>query len=279
MAIQDKVGYDIFSSSRATHLNSLSNHAVEKENSYFRTLTHEDRSDLRAHFRGYLRFRVVATAGSESGRFFDYVETVTARSKTRPLAYDTVQKAFFNTFLCLSETDELIDLALEMRDKERDNLAALLKVFGEKVLVGSFDLQKGIFKIEDRLAADPSIQDPHLRAYRLCRQAPLIIAMRELRHAIANLLALRGRFSDATWATDKVFWVDLQREDWKAIGKMIDAIVFHKVWIERNPTNANVLQDTRQSSWEDILVRGKFPGAVAQVYQPLNHMTLLASAS
>ena len=115
MAIQDKVGYDIFSSSRATHLNSLSNHAVEKENSYFRTLTHEDRSDLRAHFRGYLRFRVVATAGSESGRFFDYVETVTARSKTRPLAYDTVQKAFFNTFLCLSETDELIDLALEMR--------------------------------------------------------------------------------------------------------------------------------------------------------------------
>ncbi len=52
----------------------------------------------------------MSTAGAENGHFFDYVETVSARSKTKPLAYETVRKAIFNNFLCLYETDTPIEL-------------------------------------------------------------------------------------------------------------------------------------------------------------------------
>jgi hypothetical protein len=78
--------------------------------SYFHTLAKEDRSEMRGHFQGYLKFRVMSTAGAENGHFFDYVETVSARSKTKPLAYETVRKAIFNNFLCLYETDTPIEL-------------------------------------------------------------------------------------------------------------------------------------------------------------------------
>jgi hypothetical protein len=279
LAIQDKVGDDIFRTALATYLNSLDDRSRVLENSLFKTLGKEERSEMRAHFQGHLKFRVVAAVGSESGQFFDYVETVSARSKTKPLAYETVRKAIFNNFLCLSETDVQLDLAMEMRDRERDNLAALLGLFTAKTLKGHFDLGKGIYKIEEQLATDPSIRDPHLRAYRICRQAPLIVVVRELRQAMAQLLSIRGRYQEASWDRDQVLWAEIHEADWSAVGKMLDAILSHKVWIERNSAYTPNLQDTRQKSWEEILLKGKLPGAAQPVYQALDHSVLLRHAS
>lgn len=277
-AIQDKVGHDIFRPALEEYLNSLKSKDGIKENSFFRSLTKEERSEIREHFKGYLKFRVVSAIGATNGRFFDYVETVSSRSKSKPLAYETVRKAFFNHFLCLNETNAPIDIALKMRDVERDNLARLLGLFTDKILKGQFDLSKGIYKIEDKLTTDSSIRDPHLRAYRLCRQAPLIVAMRELKQAISQLLSLRERYQDASWDDDQVLWADLTESDWSAIGKMLDVILSHKVWIERSPANSRVLQDNRQLSWDDILLRGTLPGAAEAVYEPLNHSVLLKHA-
>jgi len=162
-----------------------------------------------------------------------------------------------------------------MRDRERDNLVVLLRLFTQKVLSGQFDLSKGIYKIEERLATDPSIRDPHLRAYRLCRQAPLIVVMRELRHAMSQLLSIRVKYRDPAWHKEQVLWAEIDDADWAAVGKMIDLIVTHKVWIERNEAYTRHLQDTRQGSWEDILIRGTFPGATESVYDPLNQAALL----
>jgi len=279
MAIQDKVGHDIFRPALENYLNAYPERSSIKEASYFRTLGKEERSEMRAHFQGYLRFRAIGAAGADNGRFFDYVETVSARSKTKPLAYETVRKAIFTNFLCLYETDTPIDLALKMRDVERDNLAKLLKLFAEKVLDGHFDFSKGIYKIEERLASDLGIRDSHLRAYRLCRQAPLIVTMRELREALSQLLSLRSRYQDPGWHREQVLWSDIHKEDWAAVGKMLDVIVSHKVWIERIESKARILQDTRQKSWEDILIRGVFPGASHPVYEPLNQAVLLKHAS
>lgn len=279
LAIQDKVGHDIYRPALEGYLNSLAEKTGVLENSYFRGLAKEERAEMKAHFQGYLKFRVVAAAGSDNGRFFEYVETISARSKSKPLAYETVRKAIFNNFLCLAETAVPIDVALEMRDRERDNLVSLLGLFTAKVLTSQFEMSKGIYKIEERLSSDPSIRDPHLRAYRLCRSAPLIVAMRELREAMSQLFSLRGRYKDPSWRKEQVLWADIQDEDWQAVGKMLNAILSHKVWIERNPAYTQILQDTRQKSWEDILVRGQFPGAAQQVYEPLTAAFLLKSVN
>jgi hypothetical protein len=279
MAIQDKVGHDIFRPALEDFLNQYEDRSGLRESSYFKALTKEERSEMRGHFQGYLKFRVVSAADVEGGKFFEYVETVSARSKTKPLAYETVRKAIFNNFLHLHETEVPIKLALEMRDRERDNLVVLLRLFTQNILSGHFDLSKGIYKIEERLSTDPSIRDPHLRAYRLCRQAPLIVVMRELRNAMAQLLSLRGKYKDPAWLKDQVLWANIDDNDWAAVSKMLTAIISHKVWIERNESYTRYLQDTRQGSWEDILIRGTFPGATESVYDPLNQATLLKYAS
>jgi hypothetical protein len=226
-----------------------------------------------------LKFSVVSAVAADGGKFFDYVETVTARSKTKPLAYDTVRKAIHNTFLCLRETNEPIEVALEMREKERLNVARLLRLFSKRVLESQFNLSIGTFKLEERLATDPSIKDPHLRAYRLCRQAPLIVVMRELREAIAQMLSLRGRYKKNSWHKEQPLWADLEDGDWNDVEKMLGVITSHKVWIERIPANAQLLSDTRQKSWEDIIVHGTLPGAAQAVYDPLTSGELLKAVT
>jgi hypothetical protein len=103
--------------------------------------------------------------------------------------------------------------------------------------------------------------------------------MRELRNAMAQLLSLRGKYKDPAWLKDQVLWANIDDNDWAAVSKMLTAIISHKVWIERNESYTRYLQDTRQGSWEDILIRGTFTGATESVYDPLNQATLLKYAS
>jgi hypothetical protein len=223
---------------------------------------------------------VVAAVGDEKGAFFDYVETVSARSKSKPLAYETVRKALFNQLLYLRETNTNLELALHMRDVERDNVARLLAVFTDKVLAGKFDLSKGIFKLEQRLAADPSIRNEHLRAYRVCRQAPLLVVISELREAIRQLLSIRSRYGDGRWSNEgRWLWAEMTEEDWTAVSKMIDLVLGHKVWIERDPVHVETLESNKKSSWEEILLTGRLPGASTSVYEPLTSGRLLHAVS
>jgi hypothetical protein len=167
-----------------------------------------------------------------------------------------------------------------MRDIERDNFVKLLALFTDKVLGGKFDLSKGIFKLEERLSTDPSIRNDHLRAYRICRQAALLVVINELRGAIRQLLSIRGRYSNGKWSNEGRFlWAEMTDDDWVAVAKMLDMILGHKVWIERNPANTEALQDNRKGSWEEILLNGRLPGASTSVYDPLTSGRLLQAVS
>jgi hypothetical protein len=280
MAIQDKVGHDLYLPAFQEFLNRVRDRSQTEERTFFIDLAPEERSEMRSHFQGFLKFRVVAAVGGQKGVFFDFVETVSARSKSRPLAYETVRRAFFNQLLYLHETNTKLDLALRMRDFERDNFVRLLALFTDKVLAGKFDLSKGIFKLEERLSSDPSIRDEHLRAYRICRQAALVVVIGELREAIRQLLSIRARYTDARWSNEERFlWAEMTEADWTAIAKMLDLVLGHKVWIERNPAHAETLQDNRKSSWEEILLTGRLPGATTSVYEPLTSGRLLQTVS
>jgi hypothetical protein len=280
MAIQDKVGHDLYLPAFQEFLNRGADRSQIEERTFFGELAPEDRSEMRSHFQGYLKFRVVSAVGEQKGAFFDFVETVSARSKSKPLSYETVRRALFNQLLSLRETDTKLDLAIRMRDIERDNLVRLLGLFTDKVLTGKFNLSKGIFKLEEKVSTDPSIRDDHLRAYRICRQAALLVVIGELRGAIRQLLSIRGRYSNGKWSNEGRFlWAEMTNDDWAAVAKMLDMVLGHKVWIERNPANTEALQDNRKGSWEEILLNGRLPGASTSVYQPLTSGSLLQAVS
>jgi hypothetical protein len=154
-------------------------------------------------------------------------------------------------------------------------------MFVEEVLAdGRFDVRLGTFRIEERLASSPeTVPDSHLRAYRICRRAAMVIWTKELVQAIALLLGTRTRYVRGGWGKDRPFWAKTLEEDWQCIRKMIRAVRDHKIWAERmNPEVVSAVASTRQKDWEQILLRGRLPGRQEPFMPPLDQNFIFKSA-
>lgn len=280
--VNDRVGADLFTEQFNRYL-AHADHTRKSEQTFFReALDHHQRSEFRSYFQSYLRYDVLTgTAGTEPNRLLDFVETIIARSKRYPLSYETVQRTFLNDLMFLNPATEPLEVIEWTRRLERENLIRLMNIFVEEVLAnGRFDLGRGIFRIEETLLSEPdSIADSHLRAYRMCRRAPMVIWCQELTRAIRTLLNTRLRYKESSWPQRRPLWVETKPEDWDAIRRMIRSIRDHKVWSER--TNVGILTamtSTTQRDWQEIILSGKLPGREEQLFPKLDHNFIFEAA-
>lgn len=262
--VEDRVGDDLFLEEFNRFLASA-DPTKKSEHSFFQEhLARPLRSEYRKYFASHLRYEVLTgKAGTRSNEILNYVETITARSKRYPLSYDTVQKTFLAHFLWLKPSREALELTQRMRTTERENLIRLSNLFVEEVLgSGRFDLNKGIYRIEERLAEDPdAITDSHLRAYRLCRSSAMIIWSEELMRAISLFLNTLSRYQRGDWATARTMWAEIDEPNWDRVRKMIRVVRDHKIWGERTNTEiVSAISSTRNKDWKEILLQGRLPG-------------------
>jgi hypothetical protein len=271
--VNDRVGADLFSEEFDRYV-TQADPARNSEQGFFNELEYQQRSEFRSYFQSYLRYEILTgRAGAEPNRLLDFVETVVARSKNYPLSYETVHRTFLNDLVFLKPASEPLEVTDRTRRLERENLIRLMNVFVDEVLAnGRFDLGRGIFRIEENLLNNPdSVPESHLRAYRICRRAPMVIWCQELTRAIRVLLNTRLRYEKSPWAEERPLWAEMQPEDWDSIRKMIRSIRDHKVWSER--TNVQVLTamaSTTQRDWVEILLNGKLPGREEELFPKLD---------
>ena len=133
--------------------------------------------------------------------------------------------------------------------------------------------------MEDRLANDPqSVPDSHLRAYRICRKAAMVIWVKELKRAIQLLLNTKTRYLHSSWGEKRPLWADIQPEDWEQIRKMIRAVREHKIWGERvNPEIVAAISSTKQKDWQEMLLKGTLPTRQEQLLPPLDQYYMFKS--
>ena len=148
----------------------------------------------------------------------------------------------------------------------------IMALFVERVLKAKFNLEMGIYKIEEKLFDEPnSIPDDHLIGYRICRQAAFLIWIDEFKKATARLLVTKNRYSNAKWRDERILWANITDEDFEIIGNMFDVIKKHKIWrIKENKEILSSLGSTKQSDWRSMLLDGKLPGREERVFDPLN---------
>lgn len=272
--ISDKVGHDIFNEVFSKFVATNKEHRGVNEETFFDIMiSPTSKSEYKTYFKSFIKYDALINETGEKNKILAFVETVSARSKTYPISYDTLQKAFLNQFLFLYPDDELtLEESQKYRILERSNLVKLMNMFTEEILHKKFDTKKGIFKIEEELAGKPdSISNDHLKAYRMCRQAAMIIWAGELKRAISLLLNVKKRYHSSDWGEVCVLWSDIQDDDWESIRKMIRGIGQHKLWIEKyNQDTLNAISSTKQRDWKDILLNGRLPGRVESAFTPIN---------
>jgi len=273
--ISDKVGHDIFNEVFSKFASANKQFKIINETNFFDLIISEQsKREYRNYFKSYIKYEALTGGDSEKNKILSFVETVSARSKTFPISYDTLQKSFLNQFLFLYPTDDVnLEEAQKYRELEKNNILKLMNIFTEEILQKKFDIKKGIYKIEEQLANSPDIiPNDHLRAYRMCRQAAMIVWMGELYRAISLLLSIKRRYEDVHWPDDgRVLWADIKEEDWDSIRKMIRGISQHKLWIEKyNPEILNNISSTKQKDWKEIILKGRLPGRIESIFTPID---------
>jgi len=277
--INDRVGADLFKEEFDRFIQGADLSKTTEDSFFSKHVLRAQRAEYRTYFGNYLRYEVLTgRAGAERNRMLDFTETVMPRSVRFPLSYDTLQRSLLDVMLFTRPAREPIEQTERFRQLEKENLIRLMNLFVDEVLAnGRFDLDLGIRRMEERLANDPqSIPDSHLRAYRMCRKAAMVIWTKELNRAIQLLLGTKTRYSVASWGEKRPLWAQILDEDWQQIRRMIRAVREHKVWGERtSPDIVAAISSTRQKDWGDILLRGTLPGRQEKLLPPLdqNFMT------
>ena len=265
--ISDKVGHDLFILDFEPYLEAVD----WGEGSEVSFLKKEEISEeYRGYLGNWLKYRTLIDDEGGRHRILEYVETVSARSKKYPLSYDTLTKTFMK-LLFLSPSEDKLSISQKYRELELENLKKLMDIYVEEVLDGKFDLDRGIYKLEERLLEDSdSIHDNHLIAYRLCRSVAMVIWIGELKKAISRLLKSRDKYHKMTWSEKRVLWAEIEEQEWKIIRNMIKVIKMHQIWKQKE--NRDVLSSlgtTRQMDWKEILLDGRLPGREERLFDPL----------
>lgn len=274
--ISDKVGHDLFTIEFEPYLETVD----RDDGSELSFLKKEEISEeYRRYLANWLKYRTLIGDEGERHRILDYVETVSSRSTKYPLSYDTLTKTFLK-FLFLSPSEDKLALSHKYRELELANLKKLMKIYAEEVLEGKFDLDRDIFKLEEKLRGDPdSIRNSHLIAYRMCRSAAMVIWIGELKKAISRLLKSRDKYHKAAWSEKRVLWAKIDEQEWKIIKNMVKVIKMHQVWKQKeNEEILFSLGTTRQRDWKDILLDGRLPGREYRLFAPLTDTKIYDTA-
>jgi HNH endonuclease len=279
--INDKVGADLFKEEFSRFIQGADPTKIS-EDMFLKSVQRVQRSEYRSYFGNSLRYEVlVGKAGAQQNKILTFTETVMPRSTRYPLSYDTLQKAVLDLMLFLKPAKETIDATSGYRQLERENLIRLLNIFVEEVLAnGRFDFNIGVRRIEEKLENAPqSIPDAHLRAYRICRKAAMIVWCGELKGAIRLLLGARTRYKMPHWSERRPLWAQMLDDDWRQVRKMIQAIRDHKVWGENvNLDIVKAIASTKQKEWKDILLKGTLPGRREPLLPPLDQNYMFHAA-
>ena len=266
--IQDKVGHDLFSVEFEPFADKT-DHTKSSELSFIKQ--DEINDEYRNYLVNYYKYNSLIDEDGERHPILDFVETISARSKNYPISYDTLEKTFLR-LIFLKPSEERLDKSIPLRRSEIASLQKIMALFVERVLKAKFNLEMGIYKIEEKLFDEPnSIPDDHLIGYRICRQAAFLIWINEFKKAAARLLVTKNRYSNAKWRDERILWANITDEDFEIIGNMFDVIRKHKIWrIKENKEILSSLGSTKQSDWRSMLLDGKLPGREERVFDPLN---------
>jgi len=284
-SVLDTLGQDIFSVKFKEYLESPET-KPKSEKGFLDWLEAEDRSNMKKNLNHYLKARI-RDFKNPINKFFAFVEMEKARSRVLPISYDSVEKTLFRWFINATPCE--VDIyerenqgKAYPRDNEANNVVKLMNLLAEKTLENKFDTKIGAYKIEEQIRKGKSIPDEHLRAFRLYRPAAFIVWCELLKEAIATYLIMNSKIiNDMKMERKKgkgtrIFWTKLDDNDWRAIGKMIDKMIRHKIWIDRGETISNAFGQTRPEFFKKFLEKGEIEGKKL-IEQPIDIQFLLSA--
>ena len=200
------------------------------------------------------------------------------RGSDFPLSYSTFEKtllsAFINTKTILkTNLDYKVDEGLNPRILEKEQLIHLCNIIAEELLIGKYDKEIGIYRIENKIAdgKGDNIPDDHLIAYRLFREEIMYNWVKFLKLLINQYFSMTGEmFRDSD-----LFQQPIPEQLWENTRNFIRSLRELPVWKDRSMASTVFGGKQPYDYWYNIFTTGNTPDGRPVLAKPLNTIEMI----
>jgi hypothetical protein len=217
--------------------------------------------------------RAAITHHSEN-QLASYVE-FGGKSTEKPLSYSTIEKTFLSFFIHPDVLDTPLNYraedGLNPRTLEIDQVVRLMNLVAETLLVDQFDTELGTARLENKVQKGELIPEPHLRAFRMCKEEVLYAWLRFVRQIVQVHFTMAGQPFDETRSFQYAFPEQL----WDRLRAYLVNLRSLPLWVNRD-LSATIFGGKQTSDyWRTIFETAKTPQGQQVLVAPLNLMEMI----
>jgi HNH endonuclease. len=197
------------------------------------------------------------------------------KSTEKPLSYSTIEKTFLSFFIYSDVLDTPLnykaDDGLNPRQLEIDQVVRLMNLVAEVLLVGQFEMELGTARLENKVQKGEDIPEPHLRAFRMCKEEVLYSWLSYVRQIVQVHFTMAGQPFDQ----NRSFQYKFPEQLWDRLRAYVVNLRALTLWVNRD-LSATVFGGKQTSDfWRTIFLDGKTPQGQHVLSAPLNLMEMI----
>ncbi len=249
-------------------------------------LTEDDESmsekDLVAFFKGESReikryaldaVRAAITHHPEN-ELTPYIE-FGGKSTERPLSYSTIEKTFLSFFIYSDVLDTPLNHnavdGLNPRQLEIDQVVKLMNLVAEMLLANQFEMERGTAKLENKVQKGEDIPEPHLRAFRMCKEEVMYSWLRYVGQIVQTHFIMAGR----TFDEKRLLQYKFPDQLWEVLRAYLVNLRSLPLWVNRDLSMTVFGGKQTSAFWQTVFEDGKTPQGQQVLAQPLNLMEMM----
>lgn len=215
-----------------------------------------------------------AITANQNNALLPYIE-FGGKATAKPLSYSTVEKTFFSFFiypeLLQTPLNYLAEEGLNPRSLEVEQITQLMNLVAETILINKFDFELGTSRIESKVQAGDDVPEPHLRAFRMCKEEIMHAWLKNIGQIVQLQFSLDGKLVDQSSLFEQKFPDKL----WQTIGNYLENLAALPLWVNREM--AGVVFGGKQPTdyWKTVFQSGKTPDGRQVLAAPLDLMEMI----
>lgn len=197
------------------------------------------------------------------------------KSTSRPLSYSTVEKTFLSFFIFPDILDSPLnhraEEGLNPRTLEVDQVVRLMNIVAQRLVMGQFDLELGTARLENKVQKGEPIPEPHLRAFRMCKEEVMYAWLRLVRQIVQVHFTMAGQPFDER----SPFQYHFPEQLWARLDAYVVNLRALPLWVNRDLSATIFGGRQRNEYWKTIFETGQTPQGQQVLAAPLNLMEMI----
>lgn len=199
------------------------------------------------------------------------------RGTAYPISYSTIEKTFFSLFVhqdvLITPINHKLEEGENPRVLEKEQITELMNIIAEEIFINKFDLEKGTYRIENKIQQGEDVPLSHLRATRMAKEEIMYNWLRYISQIIKNFYLMQGK----PIQEEKLFQYKFPDTLWQKIRTFVQNLYGLPLWINLEMSNTIFGSKQNYGFWQTIFESGKSPSSVQVLAEPIDLMKMIVN--